>query len=221
MPLSKVGRFMKLLKSIGCGVSKDDVSEPCAVGDIVHQQSRNAALAQALNAIPVGNSHDFDFSECICNKIPGRDSLSSSSADSELPGREEDIKATVADSGLKASRTEDVDDAHGATALAVLTGGTTTPTNVDEDDVGGSSRVVAMLASDVCDLEDHQGCSTSAIGIFTGTAILDALMSSGQASVAKHTFGGDFPAMVWQPPSLMVGTSLHEFNNLGSWWYIL
>lgn len=197
MPLIKVGRFMKLLKSIGCGVSDDHVSEPCAVGAIVHQQSRNVPPAQALYAIPVGSSDDFDFSECICNKIPGRDSrLSSSSADSESPGREEDIKATAADSGLKASRMEDVDDVHGATALAVLTGGTTTPTNVDEDDVGGSSRVVAMSASDVCDLEDHQGCSTSAIGIFTGTAILDALMSSGQASVAKHTFGGDFPAMV-------------------------
>lgn len=205
MPLSKVGRFMKLLKSIGCGVSNDDVSEPCAVGATVHQQSRNAPpAAQALYAIPVGRSDDFDFSQCICNKIPGsRDRVSSSSADSESPGREEDMKATAADSGLKASRMGDVDDVvHGATALAVLTGGTTTPTNVDEDDdVGGSSRVVAMLASDVCDLEaDHQGCSTSAIGIFTGTPILDALMSSGQASVAKHiTFGGDYPAMVYIP----------------------
>lgn len=200
MPLSKVGKFMKLLKLIGCGLSKDDVSEPCAVdATLIHQQSRNAHPAQAMKAIPVGSSGDDfdDFSECICNKTPGRDSPSSCSANSASPGREqeEDVKATVADSGSKApSRMEDVNDAHGATALAVLTGGTTTPTNEDENDVGGSSSVVAMSVRDVCDLEDHQGCSTAAIGIFTEPAIVDALVSSGQASGAKHD---GFPAMVW------------------------
>lgn len=193
-----IERLSHFLEIMGCGVSKDDIAEPSPM-NLIRSHGRNTPqlAGQALKAIQdveVRQGPTTVISYVHKPSTPPSVIISESPSwsptrSANCPEDEGPLEGLV-HHGPKIE--EVVDDQPGATALAVLTGGQDTPERRD-DDLG--ARVVAISANDVLDLSGGEGCSTCAVGMLSGSALLDALVNTSHV-IAKQRLCGEFPAMV-------------------------
>ena len=183
---------------MGCGVSKDDIAEPSPM-NLLRSHGRNTPqlAGQALKAIqdvevlqgPTTVMSYFHKPSTPPSIIISESPSWSPTRSANCPEVEGSVEALV---HHRSKIEEVVDGQPGATALAVLTGGQNTPERRDED-LG--ARIVAISADDVLDLSGREGCSTCAVGMLSGSALLDAPVNTSQV-IAKQRLCGEFPAMV-------------------------
>lgn len=209
---------------MGCGVSKDDIAEPRPMQSHGRDKVQLTGKLGALKPIQVTSVRDpascissLYISSSVINDpasqpsifIHTPDSLSSNEDKSDLDSSYEiPSNLSIQEVDENVSRT---------TALAALSGENGgEETRTDKEDIEG--RVEAILAANqVLSIEYGQECSTCPLGMLSGAAVFQALMSSVPVITQENLAGDLSQARVSNPsflssPLLSMSTFL---SNLG------
>ncbi|KAG0590825.1 hypothetical protein KC19_1G129500 [Ceratodon purpureus] len=191
---------------MGCGVSKDDIAEPRPMKSHGRHKVQLTGKREALKPIqavtsvndPASCISSLYISSSVINNpasppsifIHTPDSVSSDEDESDVESSYEyPSNLSIEEVDEKESRT---------TALAALSGEEgNQKTRTDKEDV--EERVQAILtANELLNIEYGQECSTSPLGMLSGAAFFQALMSTVPV-IAQKNLAGDLPQAREEP----------------------